>query len=66
MGGGRSFGRMLREAIVYQIGCFFTHCVKRGGGGPDLNEASINLDPDDEKEEPSCHWNTAQTSPQVL
>ena len=22
-----------REAIVYRIGCFFTHCVKGGGGG---------------------------------
>ena len=22
----------LREAIVYQIGCFFTHCVKGGDG----------------------------------
>ena len=24
----------LREAILYQIGCFFTHCVKGGGSFP--------------------------------
>ena len=24
----------LREAILCQIGCFFTHCVKRGGSNP--------------------------------
>ena len=23
---------MIREAIGYQIGCFFTHCVKGGRG----------------------------------
>ena len=23
---------VVREAILYQIGCFFTHCVKGGGG----------------------------------
>ena len=23
----------IREAILYQIGCFFTHCVKGGRGG---------------------------------
>ena len=23
----------IREAVLYQIGCFSTHCVKGGGGG---------------------------------
>ena len=28
------FGTSIREAIGYQIGCFFTHCVKGGGSKP--------------------------------
>ena len=33
---------------------------------PDLNKATVNLDPDKKEEKPSDHWNAAQTSPEVL
>ena len=32
--GGESRIMMIREAIGYQIGYFFTHCVKGGGSNP--------------------------------